>query len=151
MRLAPAAASREPDTILASATFHLNELLPKSVTLDVESRCDGSVEQQILVHNVVTDAWDELDLRRLTHLDRHHTLKLANPADYVRAADKVVELRLIAKSLVGGSGSAGDVTLVGGSGGHTVPAPGMPGIGGKPPRPLFHLWIDQLRMNVEYP
>jgi glucose/arabinose dehydrogenase len=151
VRLAPAAASRQPDTILASATFHLNELLPKSVTLDVESHCDGSVDQQILVHNVVTGAWDELDLRRLTHVDRHHTLKLANPADYVRAADKVVELRLIAKSVVGGSGSTGDATQVGGSGGHTVSAPGLPTTGARPLRPLFHLWIDQLRMNVEYP
>jgi len=78
-------------------------------------------------------------------------LKLANPADYVRAADKVVELRLIAKSLGGGSGSTGDATLVGGSGGYTVPTPGTPGTGAKPPHALFHLWIDQLRMNVEYP
>jgi hypothetical protein len=151
VRLAPDIASQHPDEILASATFHLNELLPKSVTLDVESRCDGKVEQQILVHNVKTDAWDELDLRRLAHLDRHHTLTLANPADYIRAADKVVELRLIAKSLGGGSGSAGDVTQIGGSGGHTVSAPGLPTAGAKPPRAPFHLWIDQLRMNVEYP
>jgi len=153
MRLAPDATSIHPDTILASASFLLNELAPTSVTLDLESRCDGIVDQQILLHNVVTGAWDVLDDRRLTHLDRHHTLTLANPADYIRPTDKAIELRLVATAIDARTGSPGDTTLLGSAGGHAIPGTpsGTPSTGGKAPRAKFHVWIDQLRMNVDYP
>ena len=153
VRLAADPASTFPDSILATASFLLNELAPTSVTLDLESRCDSVVDQQILVHNVVTGAWDELDARRLTHLDRHHTLTLANPADYVRPTDKGIELRLVATAVDGKTGAPGDALLLGSGGGHTVPARpgGPPGTGSGPGPAKFHVWIDQLRMNVDYP
>ena len=151
VRLACDSSATFPEQILASATFRLNEPDPKSVTLDLESRADGAVDQQILLHNVVTGAWDEIDSRRLTHLDRHHLLTIANPADYVRPQDFVMELRLIATSIDARTGTS-DATEIG-SGGRTAPGTpgGTPGTGSSPKRPKFHLWIDQLRMNVEYP
>jgi glucose/arabinose dehydrogenase len=153
MRLAPDPTSIHADTILASASFRLNELAPTSVTLDLESRCDGIVDQQILLHNVVTGAWDVLDDRRLTHLDRHHTLTLANPADYIRPSDKAIELRLVATAIDARTGSPGDTTLLGSPGGHTIPGTptGAPSTGSKATLAKFHVWIDQLRMNVDYP
>ena len=39
------------------------------------------------------------------------------------------------------------------SGGHTIPGTptGAPSTGGKAQLAKFHVWIDQLRMNVDYP
>ena len=85
-------------------------------------------------------------------LNRHHTLTLANPADYIRPTDKAIELRLVATAVDGKTGAPGDALLLG-SGGHTLPSRpgGAPGTGSQPAPAKFHLWIDQLRMNVDYP
>src|SRR5262249_48245453 len=136
VRLATNPASSLPEPIQASCSFALNGLQPTTVTLDVEARCDGPVDQKILVHNVVTDAWDVLDARRLTHLDRHHTLTLANPADYVSATGKVIELRLTETEVGSGTGAGSDTRV--GTGGSTLLPGGTPGTGTSSPPARFH-------------
>ncbi len=151
VRLAPDMSADRPDLILATASFPLNEAQPKAVTLDVEAHCDFRVDQTIRVHNFKTGAWDEFDSRRLTHLDRHHHLTLANPADYVRTPDLAIEMQLVEMAVDSGT-APGNGTRTG-TGGHVLPGSpsGSPLTGGALNSAPFHVWLDQFRMNVEYP
>jgi hypothetical protein len=112
-----------PGIVRGEATFLLNAVAPTAVTLDVETHCDTAyAAEQVFAHNQVTDAWDEIDARRAKRVDNLRTVTLANPANYVIAATKSIEIRIDGRGVGGGGSSATPV-----------------------------LFIDQLRMNVTYP